>query len=90
MTVLDRSLAARPGSGSSESARRAFGAFDFEDSHRGFPVFELAVAVAYHAIKLSRDGVDREEVWRCAGHVIAAYHHAKPLESDEFEVGFLI
>ena len=63
---------------------KSFGAFDFEDSHYGYFVFELTVAVAYVIAKAAREG--HQDPWRFGGHFVRGYVAKRQLSQVEYDV----
>ena len=57
------------------------GVIDFGDIHQNFYIFELAIAVCYMMLESgSMSPLD------AAGHVIAGYHHKRPVSDEEFSL----
>ena len=67
-----------------EEIKRAFGAFDFEDCHFGYYVFELSICMMYTIAHALRCGSDHP--WRLGGRVLAGYNKLLPLTEVELEV----
>jgi len=63
---------------------QSFGAFDFEDSHFGYFVFEMTVAMAYIITKAAREG--HENPWKYGGRFMRGYMSRHKLSESELAV----
>jgi len=71
---------------SDDDLKKSFGCFDFEDSHFGYYVFELAICMTYATIRAFRE--KSENPWKLGGKVLAGYNRVFPLNEHELDVLF--
>jgi len=67
-----------------EMCLQSFGAFDFEDSHFGYFVFEMTVAMAYVITKAAREG--HVNPWKYGGRFMRGYMSRHDLSESELAV----
>ena len=70
-----------------EDIKKGFGLFDFEDSHFGYYIFELAISMMYMIATCNGRGND--DCWVIGGKVLAGYNLLFPLTESELEVLYL-